>query len=434
MLDAKELWVSRPVDEFAWSLAQRSAIQTEVNDILAHPAFKNSRRCVALFRHLIEYALDNDCDSVKERTLGIEVFGRNTDYDTNTDPIVRMTANEIRKRLAQYYQESTRAHEVKIRLVPGTYRPRFDFDARELAAAADEGDIPQAAPGMVPFSDPAALLGISVDEPVRNHPWWRWGPLIAFGLSAVAIAVALTYGYAFRSTQDLLWAPILESNESVIVCVADINSLELHRADWAQEIAATIANHRLPQRSMLQTEPPVVPFVDTDVAARMTGWMSAHHKQSSSHPSSALTLEDLRRGPVVLIGAFDNPWTLVLLSNLRYRVKLDPATQDEWVEDAQNPSRHDWQGTGKLLYSDSSIDYAIVTRILDPDTGKWILAAGGLGMHGTEAAGELLTDPAFAKTLPPFLRSNKKNFQVVLKTRVIDGHTGPPQIVAAYTW
>jgi hypothetical protein len=162
--------------------------------------------------------------------------------------------------------------------------------------------------------------------------------------------------------------------------------------------------------------------------------MSVHHKQPSIRRYTTLTLEGLRRGPVVIVGAFDNPWSLFLLSNLRYHVQVDPVTQDEWIEDTQNLSKRDWKGSGRLLYSDSSVDYAIITRVFHPDTGKWILAVGGLGMHGTEAAGELITDPAFASSLPASLRSRKKNFQIVVKTTVIDGNTGPPQILAVYSW
>jgi hypothetical protein len=78
--------------------------------------------------------------------------------------------------------------------------------------------------------------------------------------------------------------------------------------------------------------------------------------------------------------------------------------------------------------------YAIITRVLDQDTGKWILAVGGLGMHGTEAGAELLLAPEYAKLLPPEILSSKKNFQVVLQTTVIAGNTGTPRILASYTW
>src|SRR5215469_15746869 len=85
--------------ESHWTALQRTAIWAEADRILADPSFRKSRRCVVLFRRLIEHALEGgEENGIKERTLGIDVFGREADYDTNTDPIVRMTANEIRKR------------------------------------------------------------------------------------------------------------------------------------------------------------------------------------------------------------------------------------------------------------------------------------------------------------------------------------------------
>ena len=77
------------------------------------------------------------------------------------------------------------------------------------------------------------------------------------------------------------------------------------------------------------------------------------------------------------------------LPKLRYHIQIDPVTKEEWIEDRQNLAMREWKGSGKLLYSESSTDFALVTRVLYHDTGNWILAAGGLGMHGTEAAGDL---------------------------------------------
>jgi hypothetical protein len=378
---------------------------------------------------------------VKERTLGIEVFGRDPDYDTNADPIVRMTANEIRKRLAQYYQASGSRPEVKISLVPGTYLPQFEFEPADnpsayAESAYAEADLHEPVHRPVPFPGPVVVEDNRVvgRVPVRRA-WILWS---AVGVVVAAVALVLANSNFSHSTQDLLWAPVLDSSEPVTICVGDTTSFPpiASLRDWAQTAAYIIAKHELPPR--LETPSsgatlgvaPRVSFVETGVTARLVGWLSARHKPAWVQRQGLLTLEDLRRSPVVLVGAFDNKWSLVLLSDLRYRVKVDPVTQDEWVEDAQNVSWREWKGSGNLQFEDSSVDYAIVTRILDPDTGRWILALGGLGMHGTEAAGELLTDPAYTKILPSVLRSSKKNFQIVLKTTVIDGHTGPPQIVA----
>jgi hypothetical protein len=55
-------------------------------------------------------------------------------------------------------------------------------------------------------------------------------------------------------------------------------------------------------------------------------------------------------------------------------------------------------------------------------------------MHGTEAAGDLLSDPEYSRALPDAVRSGKKNIQIVLKTTVISGHTGAPQVIAVHNW
>jgi hypothetical protein len=440
MLRADGIKAGNQIECAAWSPAQRAAVLAEANDILAHPTFKNSKRCITLFRRLIDHALDGDQEGVKERTLGIEVFDRDPDYDTSADPIVRMTANEIRKRLAQYYQASNRRPEVKISLVPGTYLPQFEFEAADAPFAGAEADLPESVLNPVPFPGPVVVEDTRAAERASARQAWIWW--LAAGLVVAAVALVLVHSNFFRSTQELLWAPILDSNEPVIICIADSSAFPFvgNPREWAQAIAGVIAKRELPPRRetpSFDTSPgaaPRVSFVDSGVTSRLNGWLSAHHRPARVQRQGTLTLEDMRRGPVVLVGAFDNMWSLVLLSDLRYRVKVDPVTQDEWVEDAQNLSRRDWKGSGKLQFEDSSVDYAIVTRILDPDTGKWILAAGGLGMHGTEAAGELLTDPAYTRILPTVLRSSKKNFQIVLKTTVIEGHNGPPQIVAVYTW
>jgi hypothetical protein len=183
-----------------------------------------------------------------------------------------------------------------------------------------------------------------------------------------------------------------------------------------------------------QTANPSTPFVDAEVSARLSAWVKSSGKPFKVVRSSAVTLEDFRHEPVVLVGAFDNFWTITLLSKLRFHIQIDPATKEEWIEDQQSPAMRDWKGSGKMPFSESSTDYALVTRIFDRDTGNWILAAGGLGMHGTEAAGDLLCDPQYSQAIPDVVRSGKKNIQIVLRTTVISGHTGAPQVIAVHSW
>src|SRR5262249_27923539 len=105
--------------------ADLSSARTQLAKMLVHPLFANSKRYPALFRHVVECRLEGRTDNLKERTLGIEVFGRKADYDTNLDPVVRITAGEIRKRIAQYYHDPEHESELRIDLPPGSYVPLF---------------------------------------------------------------------------------------------------------------------------------------------------------------------------------------------------------------------------------------------------------------------------------------------------------------------
>jgi len=105
--------------------AERSAIREQLERILSSALFKNSKRYPNLLRFVVERALEGHTDPLKERTLGVEVFGREPDYDTNLDPVVRTTAVEIRKRIAQYYHEAGHEMEIRIDFPPGTYMPEF---------------------------------------------------------------------------------------------------------------------------------------------------------------------------------------------------------------------------------------------------------------------------------------------------------------------
>ena len=94
---------------------------------------------------MTEQTLAGNEDDIKERTLGIEIFGRDADYDTASDPIVRVTAAEIRKRVAQYYQDPAHVNELRIALPSGSYIPKFHWPKgaddpvlKEMDLAAEE--------------------------------------------------------------------------------------------------------------------------------------------------------------------------------------------------------------------------------------------------------------------------------------------------------
>ena len=83
---------------------EKLAIRVQLERLLSNPYFSHSRRFPSFLRYIVNATLNGHADALKERTLGIEIFGKSAVYDTALDPIVRVTAGEIRKRIAQYYQ------------------------------------------------------------------------------------------------------------------------------------------------------------------------------------------------------------------------------------------------------------------------------------------------------------------------------------------
>src|SRR5215471_2253613 len=102
----------------------RSLFAEHLEQILASAAFRNSKRYAAVLRYVVERALEGNPDGLKERTIGVDVFGRPADYDTASDHAVRSAMAEVRKRLAQYYQDGEHS-DLRIEIQPGSYIPQF---------------------------------------------------------------------------------------------------------------------------------------------------------------------------------------------------------------------------------------------------------------------------------------------------------------------
>jgi len=424
-----------------WSTAQRAAVIDELDLIVAHTAFKGSHRCVELLRYLVHHAVTDDQNAIKERTLGVEVFGRDANYDVNADPIVRRTANEIRKRLAQCYLETDRPHAVRIHLERGGYLPRFEFEAEEERLESIEPEKPEPLleqdkkqSGFAPF-----LKGFWTNGSAVRVQWLSG---IAVALLVIAASVMLLrYRALPHSPQYRVWEPLLESGKSITVCVSDGNPLEsggsgssqTENSNLASSQNSGIASSQVASVSSLRNSTPSTPFADEHVAHAVITRLMEFQTGTDLRASSQLTLGDFRRRPAVLIGGLNNPWVPILIADLRFSIQLEPGSQDRWIRDAQNPAKRDWKIKGGLNGAGNAIDYAIVTRFFDRVTGQWIVALSGLGEHGTDAAGELLTDPAFDKLIPANIRS-AANFQIVLGTSVIRGDTGPIQILAVNSW
>jgi DNA-binding winged helix-turn-helix (wHTH) protein len=252
------------------------------------------------------------------------------------------------------------------------------------------------------------------------------------GALFVVLLGCLAATYAWKSTHksafDFFWGPVFSTNEPVLICIADQN----------QYAAVALRDAADPTRQiLLKDNLTAVVIDDLNAVIQITGILRSNEKQYSLKGEGVTNLTDLRNGPTVFVGAFDNAWTLRLTNPLRYHFANNPEMTQFRIVDRESPAQTSW-GINRLeqMATNNYRDYAIVARFTDGNTGKLAMVIAGVGRGGTIAAGELVTNPTYLAELSTAARTagNKKNMEIVLSTQIIDGQPGSPKIEAAYFW
>jgi hypothetical protein len=394
-------------------LTEQNAVREQVDRILASHLFRNSKRFPDFLRYTVEHALSGHTEDIKERTLGFEVFGREPGYDTSLDPVVRMTAAEVRKRLAQYYQSPGREHEMRIDFPLRSYIPEFRF--------------PTTAPASTP-SPPAIQVASS---PTKTN--WHWHSAVALLVSCIAISAFVWSKLPARENAlDQFWAPIESSSAPTLLCIADMNSPHAPSIGPLPPDALAATVDLLPAWFRRGR----VGFGDSVALATLTSVFGSKGHAFRIRRVDDAQLQDLQEGPVVLIGGLNNQWTFRLESDLRFSFVHDGDLR--YISDRQNPSSRQWSIRGITRGPDAKIteDYALITRELDPTTGHVLVTSAGILLYGTEASAQCLTDPGCLAQAEKLDSGDwkHKNIQIVIGTTVIDENAGQPRVLAAYLW
>lgn len=387
----------------------RDAIVDQLDRILASTLFRHSKRCGPLLRYIVMETIDGRSEGLKERSLGVAAFGRKPTYDTNDDPIVRSSAAEVRKRIAQYYHEAGHESELRIELTSGSYVPHFHAPAAPYRGAPV--DVRSAAPATAKTGERLSLVKIL--------------------LGAAAVVAVAGVVWAWRANLDsrnpskAFWTPLVSAGTVILASgdVTDAPGMGIESAAGAMTFAQTSQGDRLG-------------FADGVAMARVAALLGAQGIHLDTRRAGSLTLTDLRQAPAVLIGEMSNPWTRLLEGEMRFRFNWDLTNQVVRLEDRQTPKQPLWELGLNTAYSKLKEDRAIITRVVDRRTEHAVLILAGCGRDGTIAAAEFVCEPRYLETLAGQAPRgwNRRNLQVVIATDLINGHTGPPRIVATHFW
>ncbi len=418
-------------------------------------------------KYVVDQAIAGHFDSLKERVIGVELFGRSTSYDTSDDAIVRVTASDVRKRLLQHYGKYGVTPEYRINLPPGSYIPEITRNARSEAALLN-GTVAHpetaamlhdsAALGQEPIPSTVQAAAHKAGLPDVTNPTGvskrRW---LLLCLAIVAVNAAI-WGIIWKSAHtaeakapDLLWAALFNPSRSTHLITSDPNIVVVQEITGGELTVSDYANHKyIPDSNKLTPEE--IRFchmilwgdnssaaLDPPIAARIAVLAQMSSRKLDVRAARSIQLTDLKTDDnfIFLGSPRSNPWSALFSDELDFRFAFDKATAQEIVVNVHPranelptyvPTAMGW-ATGQ--------SYAIIAFLQNLDqTGQVLLLEGANG-EGTEAAGKLVADlPRLSATLHKCgidPSGSLRHFEMLMRVNTMAGSPNSSDIVACRT-
>src|SRR3984885_5598159 len=429
-------------------LPKPALLQEALDEIFHSSPFRASKQSQQLLRYIVDETLAGRSELLKERLIGVNVFGRRPDYDTNEDPIVRARAAEVRKRLAQFYVGEGSHSAVRIEISPGSSLASFSQYATRTASASANPTPEQSsieAQRLVSLPTP-----LHIEQPESTQTSQQRRRRLIIPLSAIVLP-CLAFGLWFLlrpiAPIDLFWKPLISAPNPVVV-YSGANAVYLLSPDFISRYKSTHHLEGLKSQG-LEFVVPISPDTKLgpddliaykndyltigDLAAnvRVASLLTGHRQRFDLRLGDDVVFGDLRQNPTVLIGAFNNSWTMELTGDLPFNVY---GAQVLSIREQANPGRV-WTPT---YDSDgrATVDYAVITRMPRSKTGQALIAIAGLTQKGTQGAADFVTDPEQMKRLSISAPKDwyRKNLQFILQTKVVNNTATSPVVVAIKTW
>lgn len=398
-------------------LPSKEAVLHALGMLLESPEFRQSEQSKRLMRHMVEMSCWGEPAQLRERAIGAAIFGLEAGYDTAENPIVRVRVNELRKRLAKYYQQAE-GLEIRFEIPARGYRVEVVREAPSVAKAAA--------------------------KPVTRHGE-KW--------AAIAVAMLLVLGAGWWMTRSMavgqlekFWGPAMEAGQPVVLCAGhpvvyrlSRGVLEKLRNGPVSHYEAQTMEFRLPEDAMVAGRD-IVALPDqyiglgtAEAVARLHGFLRGRGRESEIRFGNDLAFADLRKSPAVIMGAFQNRWMVEFMKGMRFvfdpGVDGAPAIRDQhtgrvWKLDQLQPN-------GK-----TPEDYVLISRLIRGTSGEFVILGAGITQYGGHTVGEILTEE---KQLGRLLAGaapgwENRNLQILVKVKVIGRTAGPPELVALHEW
>jgi hypothetical protein len=447
--------------------------------ILATADFTRSPQLSKFLLYICGAAFEDRAQQLSEQHIGVVVFGRETDYDSAADTIVRSHALRLRRRLEQYFQKAGKDEVLHLIIPKGSYTPLFvsaplhlhnESDARLALVQPANPDGIASAERMGGFGIGGASTPGSASETDQLMPgrgWkdalsphastvrltslvWRYRFLTGFLILlfvALSVAFALHLRTHFQiSRRHILWGRLFTDDQPTQIVLGD-SGLVLFHAVTRQYVSLHdyLNNDYSKQMPFVEhVEPRFADFllhrrytstVDAMTLAHLVRLPEAVPERTLVHYSRDMHIEDFSSDNVIMIGAQEAvPWVELFENHMDFAFSINhPDRHSSFIN--RHPQPGELAEYSSYTPATKGKVYAVIAFLPNLGTSGNVLILEGLSMAGTEAATDLAIDD---KRLLPLLNSIRKkdgslpHFEMLLESDALGDGAGPARVVAIH--
>lgn len=420
--------------------------------VMRSTAFRASKQSQHLLQYLVDQTLEGHAEALKERVVGASVFGRDADYDTGTDPIVRVRAADLRKRLAQYYNGEGSGTAIRIEIHPGSYHPIFVSDsprpsadqATEETAAWNARQMPHPLP-VENTSPPIPVSLASESHKVVSKAKSTFNQsrrMLIERSVFLAIIVTLLAGSVMMWTQiqsmnrssqpgkyqpslAAFWSVFLNPQKNTDIVLSD-SSFSLAEDIGKQTFTLNDYLHHDYLRELSEQNPAMMAImnmiVDRNLGAtgefKLTQRILALDKLSSKlhvYNAREYTPDLIKQDNVILVGSrISNPWDELFQDRMNFDFTFH--------EGKGIVNRAPAAGEKKNYTWTGSDGYCLLAYLPNPEYNGTALIIEGTSSETTQAAGDFLLSENQLSNFQKRLHLSKlPYFEVLLKVSWVNG-------------
>ena len=444
--------------------------------ILATPDFVRSPQLSRFLLYICTVTFEGRGQTLSEQHVGVAVFGREPDYDSAADTIVRSHALRLRRRLEQYFQRAGRNEPVHLVIPRGGYAPVFlpvsvsgdsaafrPTDEAPVALLRDDFEEQNPSAALSGVAGAGSKAGVSRGEGLReNSPvkvlpdprtsvlLWRYRVLTAI-LALLVIGLAVAFVMHLRThfltnRHHVLWGRLFTDDEPTHIVLGDSGLVLFHKEthqyvslhdflgdDVSKQLP--FAEHKDSEFATFLLHRRYTSMVDAATLARLLRLPEAIPERTLVHYSKDMHLNDFKSGNVILIGAQEaNPWVELFESHMDFVFTLDAADKHTYFlnrhplpGEATEYSSHTPQTSTKV--------HAVIAFLPNLSGTGNVLILEGISMAGTEAAVDLVMDDD--RLLPVLNKIRKPNgslphFEMLLESDTLGESAGPARVDAIH--